>query len=88
MGHVMFKGGGGYVLIGAVVGVYLWVCLGRIWGYVYLQRYSNSFVIFVYLNYVCRIVQVYLVIGLSFHCVVFLVFGRLFHMCVLYEVYV
>jgi hypothetical protein len=41
---------------------------------VYLQRYP-SFVIFVYLNYVYGIVQVYLVIGLSFQCVLFLVSG-------------
>jgi hypothetical protein len=46
------------------VGVYLEVCfiyyyddgyvfiLGRIWGYVYLQRY-HSFVKFVYLSYIC-----------------------------------
>jgi hypothetical protein len=40
----------------------------RIWDYVYLQR-CHSFVIFVYLNYMCGIVQVYLVIGLSFQLV-------------------
>jgi hypothetical protein len=54
---------------------------------VHLQR-CNLFVIFVYLNYICGIVQVYLVIGLSFQCVVFLVFGCLCYMCVLCQVYV
>jgi hypothetical protein len=90
------QGGGGYILIGAVVGVYLGVCfiyydifllLGKIWHYVYLQRY-NSFIIFVYLNYICGIIQVYLVIGLSFQCVVFVMSGQLCHMCVLSQVYV
>jgi hypothetical protein len=54
-------------------------------GYVYLQRY-HSFIIFVYLNFICGIVHVYLVISLSFQCVVFLMFGRLCHMCVLCQV--
>jgi hypothetical protein len=67
--------------------------LGRMWAYVHLQRY-NSFVIFVYLNYIHVYiyiyvnVQVYLVIGLSFQCVVFLMFGRLCHLCVLCRLYV
>jgi hypothetical protein len=56
-------------------------------GYVYLQC-NYSFQIFVCSNYVCEIVQVYLVICLSFHCVVFLIFGRLCHMRLLCRVYV
>jgi hypothetical protein len=48
----------------------MFLLLGQIWGYLYLQRYL-SFVIFVYLNYICEIIQVYLVTGLSFQCVVF-----------------
>jgi hypothetical protein len=52
---------------------------------VYLQRY-HSFVIFVYLNYICGIVPVYLLIGLYFQCVVFPVLGQLCYMCVLCEV--
>jgi hypothetical protein len=75
----------GCVLIIIMMGMLL--LLGRIWSYVYLQRY-HSFVIFVYLHYVCGIVQVYLVIGLSFQCVMFLVFGLLCYMYVLCQVYV
>jgi hypothetical protein len=75
----MFKGGGRVVIFRG----YIWGCvfllLDRIWSYVYLQRY-HYFVTFVYLNYICGIVQVYLVIGLSFQCVVFLVFGLLCYM--------
>jgi hypothetical protein len=83
------KGRWGYIW-GACFIYYHYGCvllLDGIWGYVYLQRYY-SFVIFVYLNYVCIIAQVYLVIGLSFQYVVFLVFGRLFYMCVLCQIYV
>jgi hypothetical protein len=71
-----FKGGGGCILIGAVVGLYfgdvsftivmsMFLLFGRIWGYVHLQS-CHSFVIYINLNYVCGIVQVYLFIGLSF----------------------
>jgi hypothetical protein len=35
-----------------------------------------SFVIFFYLNYMCEIIEVYLMIGLCFECVVFVIFGR------------
>jgi hypothetical protein len=75
----------GRVLFIIMMGMFL--LLGRIWGYVYLQRY-HSFVIFVYLNFICGVVQVYLVTGLSFQCVIFLMFGPLCYMCVLYQVYV
>jgi hypothetical protein len=92
----MFMGGRGYILIRAVVGICfgcvlfiimkdMFLLLGRIWGYVYLQKY-NSFVIFVYLNYVCEIIHVYLVIVISFKCVVILMFGQLRHMRVLFRV--
>jgi hypothetical protein len=94
----MFKGRGGYISIGAVVGVYLAVCfiyyydrhvllLVRSRDYVYLQRYY-LFVIFIFLNYICGIVQVYLLIGLSIQCVVFLVSSRLCYMSVLCQVYI
>jgi hypothetical protein len=77
---------------------YIWGCfiyyydgyvllLGRIWGYVHLQRY-HSFALFVYLNYVYGILEVYLVSGLSFQCVLFLVSGQLCYMWVLCQVYV
>jgi hypothetical protein len=78
----MFKGRGWLYFNRGSDGVYLGVfyitmmgmfsLLVRIWSYVYLKRY-HSFVIFVYLNYICGIVQVYLVISLSFQCIVFLV---------------
>jgi hypothetical protein len=61
--------------------------LSRTWGHVHLQS-CHSFVIFVYLNYICGIVQVYLLIGFSFQCVVFLMFGPFYHMCILCCVYV
>jgi hypothetical protein len=48
----------------------IFLLFGRIWCYVYLQR-CQAFVIFVYLNCICGTVQVYLVIGLAFQCVVF-----------------
>jgi hypothetical protein len=85
----MFKEGGGYILIGAVEG-YIWRCVlfilimfmfllsGRIWGYVYQQR-CRSFVILVYLNCICGIVQMYLVIGPSFQCATHSVRSILLH---------
>jgi uncharacterized membrane protein len=85
VGHVIFRRGGGNISM-AVVREYsegcvlfiiimgMFLLFGRIWGYVYLQR-CHSFVIFVYLNFICGIVQVYLAIGPLFN--VFLVFGRL-----------
>jgi hypothetical protein len=57
----------GGVLFIIIIGMFL--LFGRIWCYVYLQR-CHSFVIFVHLNCICGTVQVYLVIGLSFQCVV------------------
>jgi hypothetical protein len=93
IGHGMFQRGRGCYTLIVVVVEYIWVCvlliikmhifllLGRMWGHVYLQNY-HSFVISVYLNYICGIVQIYSVIEFSFQCVVFLTFGRLCHMCV------
>jgi hypothetical protein len=71
IGHVMFQGARGCYNLTVAVVQYIWVCvllinmmnifllLGRMWGYVNLQSY-NSFVIFVYINYICGIVQAYL----------------------------
>jgi hypothetical protein len=99
MCHVMFTAGewlyfdsgGGGCIFGSVFHLLLrwdiFLLLGRIWGYVHLQKY-HSFVISVCLNYICKIVQVYLVIGLSFQCVVFLMFVRFCHVCFLCRVYV
>jgi hypothetical protein len=88
IGHVMF-GRGLYFDRGGGGGIFraIFYLLGKIWGYVYLQKY-HSLIIFVYLNYICGIVQVYLVIGLSFPCVVFVMSDRFCLMCVLSEVYV
>jgi hypothetical protein len=61
--------GGCYILIGTLVGVCLrvyfiimmntFLLLCRIWAYVNLQRY-NSFVSFVYLNYIYIYIHVYM----------------------------
>jgi hypothetical protein len=56
--------------------------LGRIWGYVYLQR-CHSFVIFVYLNYIYGIILMLLLISFSLQCIVFLIFVPLYDVCVL-----
>jgi hypothetical protein len=75
-GNVMFKGRGGCILLGAVMGC-IWGCvlfiimmdifllLRRIWDYVYMQIYL-SFVNFVCLNCTCGIIGVYLVNDLYF----------------------
>jgi hypothetical protein len=56
-------GGGGLFMV--IIGMFL--LFGQIWDYVYLQKY-HSFVILLYLNCICGIIQVYLVIGPSFQC--------------------
>jgi hypothetical protein len=89
------RGGGGgilgvlFIIITFIIIIIrgMFLLLSRIWGYIYLQRYY-SFVMFIYLNYICGIVQVGLVIDLSFQCVVFLKFDPLCHMYVLCQVYV
>jgi hypothetical protein len=67
----MFKGGGGYILISALVGMYFIYYVG----YIFIIRSNmglcvsekvHSFVIFVFLNYTCEIVQVCVVIGVLF----------------------
>jgi hypothetical protein len=93
IGHVMFKGGEGYILIGACGGCFIYYCKG----YIFIIRLNMglcvrvstkaSFICNLCLLKYCGIVQVYLVLGLSFHSVVFLMFGRLCHMCVLCQVY-
>lgn len=84
-GSLCFDRGSGGGIFGGVFYLLLmdmFLLLGQIWDYVYLQRY-HSFVIFLYLNYMCGIVPAYLVIDLSFHCVVFPMSGQLCCMCVL-----
>jgi hypothetical protein len=48
--------------------------------------FNNNLFLFKLRVYV-GIVQAYLVIGLTFQCVVFLMFGRLCHMCVVSQAY-
>jgi hypothetical protein len=95
---VMFTGrGGGYILVRAEVGIYLGIYLYFYEEYVFIIMLNMALYISVKVSFICNLCLHKLCMWNcssvfsdwpSFQCLVFLMFGRLCHMCVLCRVYV